>query len=152
VWWVTNYHRCVRWQKKFFVFSKDHDQWPSFIYIRGDLMCDGSRTITDVWDDRKFFFVFSRDHEHCDQWPYFIYKRRPNVWRVTNYHRCVRWQKKFFVFSKDHDQWPSFIYIRGDLMCDGSPTIIDVWDARKNFLCFPWSMNMVTSDHLLYIY
>jgi len=44
--------------------------------------------------------------------------------------------------------WPSFIYIRWD----GSPTIMDVWVDRKNFLCFPWTMNMVTSDHLLHIY
>ena len=97
VWWVTNYHECVRWKKKIFCFSvmtmnmSDH---LLYIYIRGNLMCDGSLTITDVWDERKKIFV--------SPWPwpwvtiYYIYKRKPNVWWVTNYHRCVRWKKIFF--------------------------------------------------------
>jgi hypothetical protein len=151
---------CELTEKIFYVFHGPWTLWPVtiyYIYIRGDQMCDGSPTIASVWDDdKKKFYVF---HGPWTWWPvtiFYIYKRRPNVWWVTNYHRCVSWQKKFFMFSMDHehcgDQWPSFIYIRGDLMCDGSPTIASVWDARKNFLCFPWTMNMVTSDHLLYIY
>jgi len=110
VWWVTNYHICVRWKKKFFV-----SPWPwtwvtiYYIYIRWDLMCDGSPTIMNVWDGRKNFFV--------SPWPwtwvtiYYIYKMRPNVWWVTNYHECVRWKKKFFWFSMTMNMSDHLLYI-----------------------------------------
>jgi len=136
-------------RKNFLCSWKDHDhehEWPSFIYIRGNQTCDGSPSITYVWDGRKNFFV--------SPWPW--------TW-VTIYYiytKCVMghqlsWmcemEEKIFLFLRDHEhEWPSIIYIRWDLMCDGSPTITYVWDERKNFLMFveePWTM----SDHLLYI-
>ena len=99
VWWVTNYHMCVRWKKKYFV-EKDpqscHDQW---LYILWDLMCDGSPTITCVWDGRKNYFMFSMTHTNV--WVFHSYvwyerkikicwKRPPVMWlSVTIYKMCV---------------------------------------------------------------
>jgi hypothetical protein len=170
MWWVSNYHRCVRWNKKFFWFSlKDHDhEWPSFIYIRGNQMCDGSPTITDVWDGRKNFWCSWKDHEHewpsfiyirgnqmCDGSPtiidvwdgrknflilhdhepwvtiYYIYKMKPNVWWVTNYHRCVRWKKNFFWFSMTNTNvcCVSLVCVswHKNIFCKESPPVMVMW-------------------------
>jgi len=168
VWWVTNYHICVRWKKKIFCFSvmtmnmSDH-----LLYIRGNQMCDGSPTITYVWDGRKNF-LFLRDHEHewpsiiyirwdlmCDgsptimnvwdgrknffdsPWPwtwvtiFYIYKRKPNVWWVTNYHECVRWKKKFFWFSMTNTNVCCVslvcVWWHKNIFCKESPPVMVMW-------------------------
>jgi hypothetical protein len=136
---------------KNFLFLRDHDhEWPSFIYIRGNLTCDGSPTITDVWDGIKNFFV--------SPWPwpwvtiFYIYKRKPNMWWVTHYHRCVRWKKKFFCFSMTMNMSDHllYIYVRKP----------NVWWVTHYHRCVRWNKNffdvhgrtMTMSDHLLYIY
>ena len=59
VWWVPHDHRCLTCEKNIFQWSiLMCDQWSSFIYIQWDQMCDGSRTMTYVWDDRKNIFDF----------------------------------------------------------------------------------------------
>jgi len=132
VWWVTNYHICVRWKKKFFDVrgrTMNHE-WPSFIYIRGNLTCDGSPTIMDVWDGRKNFLMFMEG-----PWPwvtiYYIYKRKPNVWWVTNYHRCVRWKKKFFWFFMTNTNvcCVSLVCVswHKNIFCKESPPVMVMW-------------------------
>ena len=50
---------CDLWKKYFSVINTN--VWPViifYIYIQWDQMCDGSRTMTYVWDDRKNIFDF----------------------------------------------------------------------------------------------
>jgi hypothetical protein len=81
------------------------------LYIRGNLTCDGSPTIMDVWDGRKIFWCSWKDHDHEHVTIFYIYKRKPNVWWVTNYHRCVRWKKNFFCFSVTMNMCDHLLYI-----------------------------------------
>ena len=157
-------------EEKIFLFLRDHEhEWPSIIYIRWDLMCDGSPTITYVWDERKNFLMFVEEpwtmSDHllyirgnltCDgsptimdvwdgrknflmfmegPWPwvtiYYIYKRKPNVWWVTNYHRCVRWKKNFFWFFMTNTNvcCVSLVCVswHKNIFCKESPPVMVMW-------------------------